>query len=368
MNKEFQRETALRIYAVLAVLYVLLGLGLLPCGFLGLTESSTEEKYFVGGFTGGSLALVSGLICIRVFWKGQDANNEVKRNEVGDVMVTQFCVSVLTVIGFAVGCIFAGFTTFGSDRMFAEGKHIYSIKEILASAIFSSCVFGIIVTFVSDVTYYKYGTLFGVKFNQRRMVVIGPTGTNMLALENMSRNRNFHQQGMQNLLLQHQFEFQSQLQQQLPPQLRTRYSSGFYPPPPPPPSQVQMTAYGVPPPPRYGVPLSPGYGVPPPPRYGVQPSQGYEVRSPPRYGVQPPPRYAVPPTPMYGMPSSPEYGVPTLPRYGVPPPPGYVVSQPPGQGLSPPPSYESLSLPSHRKSNTAHRPPRSRNENVRRYK
>ncbi|XP_045157705.1 uncharacterized protein LOC123523966 isoform X2 [Mercenaria mercenaria] len=233
--EEEGREKALRLYKILACLLGLLGVGLLICGILAVTNTDSDSfgmPYFLGGFI------------------------------VGILIQGQYILSMFTIMGCFIGCVSAGVGGLSSSGFDDDDEDEDGPKKTLAVIILVGCIGAIFLTIFSMCIVCTYSSYFGVviqRGRRGRMVFINNTGqtagmpttihTTTFQTTPQTNSNQVSQLEAQNRLLQQQLELQRQLfQQQQQQQQQTQYSGGFYPPPPPPSYGLNDSAPSAPPP------------------------------------------------------------------------------------------------------------------------
>ncbi|XP_045157701.1 uncharacterized protein LOC123523966 isoform X1 [Mercenaria mercenaria] len=263
--EEEGREKALRLYKILACLLGLLGVGLLICGILAVTNTDSDSfgmPYFLGGFIVGILTLISAALCTCIFLKAPGADSDVKKRELACAIQGQYILSMFTIMGCFIGCVSAGVGGLSSSGFDDDDEDEDGPKKTLAVIILVGCIGAIFLTIFSMCIVCTYSSYFGVviqRGRRGRMVFINNTGqtagmpttihTTTFQTTPQTNSNQVSQLEAQNRLLQQQLELQRQLfQQQQQQQQQTQYSGGFYPPPPPPSYGLNDSAPSAPPP------------------------------------------------------------------------------------------------------------------------
>lgn len=192
--------------------------------------------------------------------KGPDADNEIKKREVGCAIQGQYILAMFTIMGCFIGCISAGVGGLSSTGFNDDDEDDDGIRKQLAIVILVGCILAVFVTIFSISVVCTYSSYFGVMITRGRRgrIVIMNAGatttmpstfnTTTFNATSNTNNDQIRQLEAQNRLLQQQLELQRQLQQQ---QQQTQYSGGFYPPPPPPTYGVDPAFPPTAPPPSY---------------------------------------------------------------------------------------------------------------------
>ncbi|XP_053395961.1 uncharacterized protein LOC123523965 [Mercenaria mercenaria] len=258
--EEEGRAKAVKAYKILAGLFGLLGVGLLACGIAAVLNPGSQDfglPYFIGGFIVGIMTLIAAAICTYVILKAPDADNELKKREVGCAIQGQYILAMFTIMGCFIGCVGAGLGGLSSSSSYYDDdEEEDSPKKTLAIIILVGCIGAIFLTIFSMCVVCTYSSYFGVviqRGRRGRMVFINTGGSSTMSstvhaatLQPTPHTSNqVDELEKQNRLLQQQLDLQKQIQQQ---QQQNQYSGGFYPPPPPPSYGADGSAPEYPPP------------------------------------------------------------------------------------------------------------------------